>query len=267
MLPWPAVNLRVLTLSLGLVVAALSRAAVAVPPLTPADRAGIEQALERAGLRLDAGTFDEAVARIDAALVREPDDPALLYTRGFAHYAGGAFFLRATNREGLRRSLESALACLERVRGEPWESEAAALQSGILGQLIGLRGGRAGMTLGPRSARLLEQAARKAPASPRVILFRGVARLNTPPLWGGDRKDAVKLVQQAVARFAVPPAASAGPRWGRAEALAWLGVTRKQTGDVAGARAAWEEALALEPDYARVKSVLLPSLGEKQKQP
>jgi predicted TPR repeat methyltransferase len=59
---------------------------------------------------------------------------------------------------------------------------------------------------------------------------------------------------------AAPP--TDGPHWGHTEALTWLGFARQKTGDLAAARAAWQQALAIEPNYAWVKFALLPSLDK-----
>ena len=41
--------------------------------------------------------------------------------------------------------------------------------------------------------------------------------------------------------------------------VAWLGLAKQKSGDIAGARAAWEQALVIEPDYAWIKYGLMRS--------
>jgi predicted TPR repeat methyltransferase len=91
-------------------------------------------------------------------------------------------------------------------------------------------------------------------------MFRGQALLFTPPEFGGDPVEGAALIQQAAEHFAAPGANPPGPAWGQADALAWLGFAKQKAGDLAAARAAWEQALAVEPNYAWVKYALLPSL-------
>ena len=93
-------------------------------------------------------------------------------------------------------------------------------------------------------------------------MFFGRSLLFTPKMFGGDPIEGAALLQRAVDRFATGGTDASGPRWGHAEALAWLGFARRQSGDFAGAQVAWEQALSIEPDYAWVKRVLLPSLGQ-----
>ncbi len=228
----------------------------------PAVAATAERALERAYLR--ASETDLAAAQpLVVALAADPKNPALLYTRAFAHYAAAPALRRKKDNTTLRAELEKAVALLERVKGQPWEAEAAALHSGILGQLIGIRGGMAGMTLGPKSNRLMARAEKSLPANPRVLLFRGISLLNSPSAFGGDPVKGAQVLAQSVAEFAKADPALPGPHWGHADALTWLGIAKQKAGDAVGARAAWEQALALEPDYGLVKFTLLPSLAQK----
>lgn len=242
-------------------------------PAMPSVAADAERAIERAYLRSNAAAIARAAEPLEAALIANPKDPALLYTRAFAHYTAVAPLRAKNDRDGMLARFEQAIALLERVRGEPWEAEAAALQANILGNVIGLKGGWAGMTLGPKSSRLLNRAEQALPGNPRVLLFRGISLLNTPKAFGGDPKRGLELFQQAVERFeelaaeaerAGTAAAGPGPRWGHADALVWLGLAKKNAGDLAGARAAWAEALAIEPEYAWVKFALWPTVAQNK---
>ena len=231
----------------------------------PADKiaANAERAIERAGHCTDAAALALAVKSLDDALAVSLDQPALLYTRGYACYVDSGLHRGPRNQTAGEQYLRDAAGFLERVKGAPWETEAAALRGAILGALIGMQKdpAQAGATLGPESSRLLAQAAAAAPTSPRVLIFRGQSLLFTPPEYGGDPVEGAALLQKAVDGFAAAPPTD-GPHWGHTEALTWLGFARQKTGDLAAARAAWQQALAIEPNYAWVKFVLLPSLGQ-----
>lgn len=237
--------------------------AAAVSGRAEINLAATERAIERAYLHGNRAELATAVKPIEAELATNPKDPALLYERAFGHYATSSALFRPDDKEELKAELETAVAILKQVHGQPWEAEAAALQSTILGRLIGIEGGMSGMTLGPKAGQLLGRAAKQAPQSPRVLLFRAISLLNTPAAFGGDREEAAKVAQQAIDAFAAN-AQQPGPHWGEADAWVWLGMAKRSGGDIAGTKAAWEKALAIEPDYGWVKFALLPSL-EKAK--
>ena len=222
-----------------------------------------EHAIERAGHCTDAAALANTIKLLDTALAAAPDQPALLYTRGYAAYVDSELHRGPKDHAACERALREADRILERVKGAPWEAEASAMRGAVLGSLIALQEdiATAGATLGPEAGRLLAAAAAAAPNSPRVLLFRGQSLLFTPPEYGGDPAEGATLLQKAADGLAAsaPPD---GPRWGHAEALAWLGLAKKQAGDLAAARAAWQQALAIEPNYAWVKFALLPSLGQ-----
>lgn len=246
----------------------LTPATLSCAPTEPANiqkTAGdAERAIEHAGLRGDAAALAAAVQPLEAALAAAPDEPALLYTRALACYAESGLHRGPADQAARQQCLEEAAGFLGRVKGAPWEAEAAAMHGSILGELIALSKdpAKAGAALGPKSGRLLALAAAAAPTSPRVLVFRARSLLFTPAEYGGDPAEAAALLQQAADSFAAAGAHPPGPAWGHADALAWLGFARQQAGDLAAARSAWQQALAIEPNYAWVKFALLPSLDK-----
>lgn len=246
----------------------LAAATLSCAPSEPvnADKiaADAESTIERAGLRADAVALAAAVKSLETAFAVAPDQPALVYTRGFACYVGSGLHRGPKDQAAREQCLKEAVSFLERVKGAPWEAEAAAMHGAILGELIGLQKdpAEAGAMLGPESSRLLAQAVAAAPTSPRVLVFRGRLLLFTPKEYGGDPAEAAALLQQAVDLFAAPGAHPPGPAWGHADALTWLGIAKQQAGDLAAARAAWQQALVIEPNYGWVKFALLPSLDK-----
>ncbi len=224
-----------------------------------------ERGIERGMLRASAADIAAAVNPVEAALAADPKNPALLYTRAFAHYAMMAPLYSNKDKEPLEQEFTKALALLERVRGQPWEAEAAGLASNIYGQLIGIRGGMSAIQLGPKAGMTLQRAEHVLPDSPRTLFYRGTSLYNTPPMFGGDLDKATARLQAAVDAFGKADPAAPGPHWGLASTLTWLGMAKQKAGDLAAARAAWEAALKLEPDYGWVKFGLLPSLDRPAK--
>jgi tetratricopeptide (TPR) repeat protein len=220
-----------------------------------------ESKIERASLRVDAEALKVQVDQIDLALAQNVQDPLLIYLRAFAYYEEGSVARAHKDKEQALKHMEAAAKLLEQIKGSAWEAEACGLLGYIYNQQIGLKGMSAAMSLGPKSSTQLAKAGEKAPDNPRVLFFRGVSLVTTPEMFGGDVAQGIDLLERAVRKFETQ-SAEANVHWGQTEALAWLGIAKQKTGDVEGARTAWEHALAVEPEYGWVKHVLLPSLAK-----
>ncbi|NBB75684.1 MAG: tetratricopeptide repeat protein [Bacteroidetes bacterium] len=150
------------------------------------------------------------------------------------------------------------------IEAQPESAEAHALLSTLYG--LKARGGMfSGMRYGPRADGAIERAQQLAPSNPRVLLLHAVSLLNKPSRWGGDRDGAIAALNRAIQQFeaARPSDDALQPRWGHADAYAWVGIAHMKGGDTAQARAAFEQALAVRPGYSWVEAGLLPQLAAK----
>ena len=102
-----------------------------------------------------------------------------------------------------------------------------------------------------------------APDNPRVQYVQATSLLSTPEEWGGDPDRALALLQSAVATFSAGETQSAtAPRWGHADAAAWLAMAHLMRGEVAPARTALETAERLDPRSSFVQMKLKPRLAQ-----
>lgn len=99
--------------------------------------------------------------------------------------------------------------------------------------------------------------------NPRLALAQGIAAFLAPRAVGAEPNAAEEALKRADALFTAGAPGTTWPTWGRAQTQAWLGQVLAQKGDVAGARQAYQGALALQPDYVWVKNVLLPALDKR----
>jgi tetratricopeptide (TPR) repeat protein len=145
------------------------------------------------------------------------------------------------------------------LKDNPKHAEAQALVGTIYGQQASRSTLRA-IFLGPRSADALGRAGELEPANPRVLLLRGISALQTPSAHGGSPHMAEQFLRRSLDEFLRQPQMTSWPDWGRFDAHAWLGQALRRKGDLAGARAQYEKALAIAPDSRWLRTVLLPAL-------
>ena len=156
----------------------------------------------------------------------------------------------------LKPALIAAVDRLEQlVASEP----APTLKAEALALLALTRGMQAGyypikgMYYGQQSGKALDAATALQPQNPRVTLAAAILAYQTPTLFGGDKKAALSHANAAISAFAAP---CQDICWGEAEAYVWRGLAKKEAGDLSGAKADWQQALQLAPDYGWGKKLL-----------
>ena len=242
--------------------AAVASVAAQQPALTGAARWAdtVRISIERANLRGTVADLAAAGALADRALTAFPDDGLLLHYRAYALYRQAQ--QSQPESDETTAMTKRAIELLERSHAVRPMAETQALLSASLGTLAA-SGMVAGMRYGPASSAARESAAELGPNNPRVLLLAAISYWFTPKMWGGGEDKGYATMQRAIAAFAADRPARPFPAWGAAEAQAWLGQMEVKRGNIAAARAAWTKALELEPGYAWVSRVLLPSIAGK----
>lgn len=214
----------------------------------------------------DRARLGAARVLLDRALAAFPDDPLLQHYQGYALWREAAIVMGTGEAAAARPLLEQADAVLERSATRLAMPETFALRSSAIGQLIGTsRNPLDGMRLGPKSASLMERAEEGSGAqNPRVWLLKGMSAMYTPAMFGGGLDRAAASLQRALELFASDRPAPAAPAWGHADAYVYLGQVEAKRGHRDAARQAYDRALALQPDNAWVRHVLLPALDRPQ---
>ncbi|MGH7554781.1 MAG: tetratricopeptide repeat protein [Longimicrobiales bacterium] len=220
------------------------------------------RAIEPAYLAGDTTALAEVRVLLERALTTYPNDALLLHYQGYVDYRDLSLRMGRW-RQDVGQLLDEAERSLEASSEAKAMPETFALLSSVIGQKIGSNPLR-GMTLGPRSSRLMERALEAGPNNPRVWLLRGIGAKFTPKMFGGGAERAEEYLERAAALFendAPPPPL---PAWGKGEVWAWLGQVYAEDGRGQEARTAYMKALQLEPDNGWVRDVLLPGLDRKQ---
>lgn len=180
------------------------------------------------------------------------------------HYLGYALYRLATRR--LDTDPDGALATFAEAESVLLHSidiapipESHALMSAVLGPQI--VSGETAMNLSMRASAELRRAVSMDPRNPRVRMLEGIQALHTPSMFGGGADIALESLLAATALFEEDAPEPPLPAWGRAEVYAWLGQAYAELDRLEDARAAYERALEIEPDYAWVRHTLLPALS------
>lgn len=203
--------------------------------------------------------FDDAIGFVDRHLSVTPGEPVLLHYRGFALFRKASILTSThTGSKAARMMLEEADRALDQSSRTLAWPETLALRAAVAGQLIGSSGPFGALRLGPRSAKLLDQAVARGGDNPRVWLLKGISSLYAPKLFGGNPEKAERALQRALLLFKSDRSTSPAPWWGYAEAYGWLGQAYARQGRSADARAAYLHALELQPGNIWITQMLLP---------
>lgn len=121
-----------------------------------------------------------------------------------------------------------------------------------------------GVVLGPLSAKIVEKSKRLEGDNPRVVMSDAINDYYTPPMFGGNKDQAIAKIERAVELFSKEGVRDAfQPAWGHDEAYIHLGFFRQGRGDIEGAREAFISALEVNPNNDWIKFQLLPGLDSK----
>ena len=200
-------------------------------------------------------------AKATAAAAELPATPAdqLRAAKAYFGAATNALVKKDDRLDDYLDGLETALnAVLEADDRHP---TATGLYSGYLGLLIAQTPIK-GMMYGRKSAKYAANGVKYDATDALAHYFRASNLYYTPENWGGDPAAAVRHLQKAVKLF---PAGTDGSDWLYLQTHALLGQALTKTGDRAAARATYELALQLRPDFGYVRNVLLPQLDKNGK--
>jgi tetratricopeptide (TPR) repeat protein len=240
---------------------------VAGPVLTGADKWADSAArlIDKATLAGDLQGLRSAGSLLDRALSAYPNNPLLLHYQGYELYReaglleglGGSGAAEAPLvAAGARTKLQQSLA----FRPFP---ETHALLAMVMGSMIAADRLSAPI-LGPQIPLEMNAAVTSGPSNPRVWLLRGIQSFYTPTQYGGGLTVAEQQLRRAVELFATDNPTPPAPSWGKAEVFVWLGQVLQKENRLAEARAAYNDALALQPNYPWITYSLLPSLDKRK---
>lgn len=200
-----------------------------------------------------------ATCRANLDTVADADAGLVAYTRAYVDWRIGT---QTGGKDG-QKTLKLAERELDELLDEaPDDAETLALLGSVYGARI--TGALKGMSLGPKAGRALDRAVELAPDNPRVLLQQGINKFRAPKSFGGGADQALDWLRRAEERFADEPAGAPWPSWGRVDVFIWKGQVLADLGEIEPARAAYTQALEVEPGHVWVVEELLPALDEDE---
>ena len=184
------------------------------------------------------------------------------YYAGYIHYRLGTMFQQLS--ESQRDDhMDEAISFLEKSIGvDPEFAEAYSLKGSSYGAKIS--GMFSGMRYGSTAENNLEKGLELVPENPRAVMLHAISLLVKPAMFGGRTQKAIDGFKESAELFeSWSPKYQLQPDWGHEEVYAWLGIAYQENEEYGRAKEAFEQALAINPDYSWVRRELMPALEEQ----
>ncbi len=201
--------------------------------------------------------LQRARAEFATLLAGERTSTALSYWVAVCDWRLVPMLTQAEPERAKKLCVEGIAACDRVLTAQPRDAGALALKAGLQGLSLTFFPNLT-MSIGPAMMVAYGTAAGIAPNDPRVAFLMALSTLHTPAQYGGGAVKAKPQFERAITLFAAENADSTAADWGHDDALLWSGRCLGQLGDWAGAKARYEQTLALTPDHSWVRSALLP---------
>ncbi|SHN37600.1 hypothetical protein [Chitinophaga sp. CF418] len=174
-----------------------------------------KQSLKEELLQLDKTTdftiWQQAAERIGNLAAAYPEEWLLQYYTGWA-YTQSSF--RAPKGGAESATKKAGPYVKKALHLQPGNTETLALMAYWLSACINANSSR-GMSLGPDSRSYSDKAIAADSANPRAYLMKALVIYHTPALFGGGKKKAAPIIEEAGQRFAgFKPKNELEPNWG-----------------------------------------------------
>jgi tetratricopeptide (TPR) repeat protein len=202
----------------------------------------------------DIDQIEQAAGTLNVAQLQTLATQVNGYDKALAYYRISLSANLTGQTEQAVKSIDQAIELLEQIDlTSPDDAEIKALLAQVYGYKIALEPVK-GMYFGPKSSTSLSEAEAIAPNNPRVLLVKGIGKLNTPPMFGGSSEAAYQAFDKAILAYATDEDSKF--HWGHAETYTWRGLVHMQNGESDKAKQDWQSALNINPDYGWAKMLM-----------
>jgi tetratricopeptide (TPR) repeat protein len=202
----------------------------------------------------DIDQIEQAAATLNVTELQTITTQVTAYDKALAYYRISLSANLMGKTELANQSIDQSIELLEQLDSStPNDVEIKALLAQVYGYKIALEPIK-GMYFGPKSNAKLAEAETLAANNTRVLLVKGIGKLNTPPMFGGSSEGAYQAFDKAILAYANDQ--DSGYHWGYAETYTWRGLVHMQNGEADKAKQDWQLALNINPDYGWAKMLL-----------
>ena len=192
-------------------------------------------------------SIEQAAMMLDQNTLTQLTNEATGYDRALAYYRLAIAQNLNANTNQATVSLDNAIAELEALTEQ---NEQDAESWTLLAQAYGYKISFApmkGVYYGPKSASAITNAYELAPNNPRLHLVKAISAYNTPAMFGGSKKAAIKSLDKSIELYQNDN--SEHHKWGHAEAYVWRGLSQLTLNQTERALADWQTAIEIAPSY------------------
>lgn len=192
-------------------------------------------------------SIEAAAQQLDLKALELQQQTSTGYDRALASYRLAVSFNLEAQTKQTTASLNSAIDTLEAILKQLTPHAEAHI---LLAQCYGFKASLNPLNAAVFSARAkthLNQAESIDNSNPRLHLIRGIARYNTPTIYGGSKQAALKSFNQALKYYSDDQ--NSAYHWGEAEAYVWRGLSQLELNNLSSAMKDWGAALTIAPDY------------------
>lgn len=160
-----------------------------------------------------------------------------------------------TYEQYLEKTLEQMNTLLEEY---PKSSDLYCISAALMSIQMGFTPMK-GMTLGSLSGKHIDQSIKLDSLSAMAWRQYAGSKYFTPKMWGGDIEEAIKKYEYSIKLYEKQ---NLTQDWTYVDAIVWLGIAYRKVGKTEKAKAAFEKALTIAPEFGWVKNQLLPSVSQ-----
>jgi len=198
----------------------------------------------------------EAIDQINCFYEDTENEEAKLLL-AYAHYGMAGTAIGNRDADLGKKAIENGIKYAEALSShDKYGAEALSINAGLLGIQIGFSPMK-GMTLGPKSDKLVVKAMKVDDQCAMSYLQEASSLYNTPRMFGGSVSKSIDAFKKAVRLYDKMDQSN---NWLRLEALCWLGQAYHKSDQLEEAKSTYELVLAEAPNHGWVKNLLLPQL-------